>query len=169
VWLRSTEVVLSLITIILIMYVSKNVLNIQTTAKQKTQISSYAEDIHIVRLADNATQIINSAFAQYIGSTIFAKDAAFFYKGEREFKISANNVYIYQNNNASLIGNCTAIGKNFLVKTQKAYWDNANNTLSSNTNASLESKKIDIKKSNGFVYNKKTNTLVVYKADVWIK
>jgi hypothetical protein len=78
-------------------------------------------------------------------------------------------VYIYQNNNASLIGNCTAIGKNFLVKTQKAYWDNANNTLSSNTNASLESKKIDIKKSNGFVYNKKTNTLVVYKADVWIK
>jgi len=150
-------------------YVLKNVLNIQTTAKQKTQISSYAEDIHIVRLTDNATQIINSPFAQYIGSTIFAKDATFFYKGKNEFKISANEAYIYQNNNASLIGNCTAVGKNFLVKTQKAYWDNANNTLSSNTNASLESKKIDIKKSNGFVYNKKTNTLVVYKADVWIK
>ncbi|OSS42064.1 hypothetical protein DESAMIL20_1617 [Desulfurella amilsii] len=151
------------------MYVSKNVLNIQTTLKQKTQISSYAEDIHIVRLADNATQIINSAFAQYIGSTIFAKDASFFYKGKNEFKISANEVYIYQNNNASLIGNCTATGKNFLVKTQKAYWDHTNSTLSSNTNAQLESEKIDIKKSNGFLYNKKTNTLVVYKADVWIK
>ncbi|HEX14108.1 MAG: hypothetical protein C0173_05105 [Desulfurella sp.] len=168
-WVRGTEIVLGIISIILIMYISKSVFNIQASQKQKTQISSYAEDIHIIRLSDNSTQIVNASFAQYIGSTIFAKNASFFNKGKSEFQISASKLYIYQNNNASLIGNCTAKGKNFLVKTQKAYWDNANETLSSNINTRLESEKIDIKKSNGFVYNKNTNTLVVYKVDLWIK
>lgn len=168
-WAKNIELAIGIITIILIMYISKNVLNIETTIKPKAQINSYAENVHIVRLSDNATQIINANFVQYIGSTIFAKKASLINNGKNPFTLESNEVYVYENNNVSLIGDCIAKGKNFLVKTQKAYWFDANNTLSSDTNAQFFSPKIDIQKSNGFSYNKKTNTLVVYKADVWIK
>ncbi len=168
-WTKSIELILGITAIVLVMYISKSVLNIQTNVKLKTQINSYAQDVHIVRLTDNATQIINANFAQYIGSTIMAKKASLINSGKNSFFLASDKVYVYENNNASLIGNCIAKGKNFLIKTQKVYWDNANSTLSSNTNTQLFSQKIDIKKSDGFVYNKKTNTLVVYKADVWIK
>ncbi len=168
-WIKSLEIVLGAIVIILIMYVSKNVLNIDITTKHQTQINSYAEDVRIVRLTSNATQIVKATYVEYMGSTIFAKNASLLNKGSNEFAVDANSAYIYKNNNASLIGNCIAKGKNFIIKTQKVFWDNANSTLSSNTNTQLFSPKIDIKKSDGFTYNKKTNILVVNKADVWIK
>lgn len=168
-WIKSLEIALGLITIILFVYVSKNVLNIDITTKYKTQINSYAEGVRIVRLTSNATQIVNADYVQYIGSTIFAKNVSLLNKGSNEFVLNANSAYIYKNNDASLIGNCTAKGKNFTIKTQKVFWDNANSTLASNTNTQLFSPKIDITKSDGFVYNKKTNILVVNKADVWIK
>lgn len=165
----SIEVVIGIITIVLILYISKNVLNIDITAKPKSQINSFAENVHIVRLTGNATQIVNASFVSYIGPTVFAKDVFLKNIGKNDFTIRSNKVYIYKNNNLNLIGDIVAKGKNFIAKTNRAYWDNANTTLSSNENSILESPKVNVKKSNGFIYNKKTNTLVVYKADVWLQ
>lgn len=167
--LRAIEVVVGITTIFLIIYVSKNVLNINIATKPKSEITSYAEGIHIVRLAGNSTQIVNASYAQYIGSTIFAKNASLLNLSRNPFTVLANEVYIYKNNDCYLSGNIVAKGKNFIAKTQEAYWNDAKAILSSKTNAQLESKKVNIRKSSGFVYNKNTNILEVYKADVWIE
>ncbi len=171
-FLKSISILLLFIlTLFLFIGVVNKNLTVENPVK-KVSIRSSADKLNIKHILHKGGyyRIVAEHMKKLLDDTTLLKDVQLWYidKSSKMIYIKADEAKIDKFNNVILNGNIMAKRGDFKVYTDKAFWNNKLEILSSDSNIRGANSKDRIY-GNGFKYFKKTDEFDVNEVSIWIK